>query len=282
MSAESQVIAEKRREADAVIIGAANGFSITEGINLFAHNDAFADLFGDLEKKYGIQCILQGITNMWPSPEKEWGFWSRLVNHYCIGYTGSRAMDSLLKIVHGKDYFILTSNGEGHFETAGLEKSRIWVLEGTWCTMQCSASCHDTLYPCRNILGGMAGKEKNGRVPSDLIPRCPKCGKPMRIQMAAGTYGNMIPDQAAAMRWNTFLERCRGRKIVFLELGMGPYNQLIKAPLMRLAEKEKNSFYVSVNLGQLYLPETIRDRSYGVNDSIEAALGRFERLVIGN
>ena len=40
-------IAEKFREADAILIGASNGLSITEGLHLFADNAAFDELFGD-------------------------------------------------------------------------------------------------------------------------------------------------------------------------------------------------------------------------------------------
>ena len=50
-------IAEKIKEADAILIGASNGLSITEGLHLFADNQAFEDLFGDLKRKYGLQCI---------------------------------------------------------------------------------------------------------------------------------------------------------------------------------------------------------------------------------
>ena len=53
-------IAEKFREADAILIGASNGLSITEGLHLFADNAAFERLFGDFKRKYGLGCILQG------------------------------------------------------------------------------------------------------------------------------------------------------------------------------------------------------------------------------
>ena len=43
-------IAEKIREADAILIGASNGLSITEGLHLFADNAAFEDLFGDFKR----------------------------------------------------------------------------------------------------------------------------------------------------------------------------------------------------------------------------------------
>ena len=44
-------IAEKFREADAILIGASNGLSITEGLHLFADNATFERLFGDFKKK---------------------------------------------------------------------------------------------------------------------------------------------------------------------------------------------------------------------------------------
>lgn len=53
-------IAEKINDADAVLIGASNGLSITEGLNLFADDAAFEGLFGDFKRKYGLQCILHG------------------------------------------------------------------------------------------------------------------------------------------------------------------------------------------------------------------------------
>ena len=63
-------IAEKFREADAILIGASNGLSITEGLRLFADNAAFDELFGDFKQKYGLRCILQGMMAGWPSEEE--------------------------------------------------------------------------------------------------------------------------------------------------------------------------------------------------------------------
>ena len=44
---EYREIAQKIKEADAILIGASNGFSITEGLHLFADNEVFETLFGD-------------------------------------------------------------------------------------------------------------------------------------------------------------------------------------------------------------------------------------------
>ena len=40
-------IAQKIKDADAILIGASNGLSITEGLNLFADDEAFENLFKD-------------------------------------------------------------------------------------------------------------------------------------------------------------------------------------------------------------------------------------------
>ena len=66
---EWKQISERIKEADAILIGASNGLSITEGLHLFADNQAFEDLFGDFKRKYGIRCILQGMGARWPLEE---------------------------------------------------------------------------------------------------------------------------------------------------------------------------------------------------------------------
>ena len=56
-----KIIAEKLQKADAVLIGASNGFSISEGLHIFADNQAFEELSGDFKKAYGIRSILGGM-----------------------------------------------------------------------------------------------------------------------------------------------------------------------------------------------------------------------------
>ena len=180
---EIKAIGEKIREADAVLIGASNGLSITEGLHLFADNQAFEDLFGDLKKKYGLRCILQGMGAGWPSEEEKWGFWSRLVRHYCGNYQETQVMADLKKVIGEKDYFVVTSNGECHFELCGFVPEKIYEIEGNWLTMQCAARCHERIYPWADLAKKMAAEETGGKIPSALVPACPVCGGPMQVHM---------------------------------------------------------------------------------------------------
>ena len=112
------------------MIGASNGLSITEGLHLFADNAAFERLFGDFKRKYGLGCILQGMMAGWPSEEEKWAFWARLIHHYCGQYQPTPVMNDLKAIVGEKDYFVVTSNGEGHFELCGFDPTKIYEIEG--------------------------------------------------------------------------------------------------------------------------------------------------------
>ena len=263
-------IVRKIKEADAVLIGASNGLSITEGLHLFADNQAFEELFGDLKKKYGLRCILQGMGARWPSEEEKWGFWSCLVHHYCGEYQESRVMADLKKIIGKKDYFVITSNGECHFELCGFAPEKIYEVEGSWLTMQCASCCHEKVYPWADLAEKMAKAEQEGKVSSELIPHCPVCGGPMQVHME--TDGNFIPETESRKRLEAFLEQYHGKKLVILELGIGWRNQLIKAPLMRLTAREPQAVYVTVNLGEIFIPDEIRNKSYGLDGDLAEIL----------
>ena len=249
---------------------ASNGLSITEGLHLFADNEAFEKLFGDFKRKYGLRCILQGMMAQWPSEEEKWAFWARLIHHYCGQYRPTPVMEDLKAIVGEKDYFVVTSNGEGHFELCGFDPTKIYEIEGNWFTMQCARPCHDTLYSSLEVAEKLSAAEQGGHVPAELVPRCPKCGGPMDIHMGAGQ--RMIPDTAAQARFQNFLKTYHGKKLVVLELGIGWRNQLIKAPMMRLVAGEPNATYVTINLGEIYIADNIKEKSFGLDGRLDELL----------
>lgn len=269
-------IAEKFKEADAILIGASNGLSITEGLHLFADNAAFDEVFGDFKRKYGLRCILQGMMARWPSEEEKWAFWARLIHHYCGQYRPTPVMHDLKAIVGEKDYFIVTSNGECHFEGCGFDPLNIYEIEGNWLTMQCARPCHDTRYPSLEVAERLSAAQQGTRIPAALVPRCPKCGGPMDIHMGAGQ--RMIPDAAAQARFQSFLQTHHGKNLVVLELGVGWRNQLIKAPMMRLVASEPNATYVTINLGEVYIADNIEEKSFGLDGRLDELLPALRKV----
>ncbi len=273
-------VAARLHEADAILVGASNGLSISEGLHLFADNRAFRDLFGDVRAKYHLDSILACMCAQWPSEEEKWSFWARLIDHYCLSYTPTPLMQNLVALLAGRDYFVVTSNGEGHFARCGLAPERIFEIEGNWLAMQCARPCHNRLYPTEEAVRAMIGSMRTcGRITEDLIPRCPLCHGPMQIH--AATDEHFLPDRDGERRLGAFLERVHGKRLLVLELGIGWRNQLIKAPLMRLVASEARATYVTINLGEICIAENIRDRSFGLdgalNDIIPALRKACER-----
>lgn len=266
-------IIQKLKEADAVLIGASNGLSISEGLHLFAENEAFFKMFGDFRQKYGIRSILQGMMFPFPSNEEYWAFWSRLIQHYTYEYEVSDNMKAIRSLVGKKPYFIVTSNGEGHFEAAGFETQNIYEVEGNWLEMQCKNGCHQKVYPTEDAVKKMSEAETNGHVPAELIPRCPSCGSIMRVRMVSEP--NFIENQKAIENYRMFLDRWHGKKLFILELGIGWRNQLIKAPLMNLCRQEPQATYVTVNKGEVYIRDDIKEKSYGLDGDMTKILAEL-------
>lgn len=257
-------------EADGILIGASNGLSISEGYHLFADNEDFRNLFPEFRQKYGIQCLFQGMSCNYSSEEEKWAFWSRLITKYVHGYQISSQMKNLKKIIGNKSYFIITSNGETHFEKAGFDKNCIYEIEGNLANMQCERACHHQLYPVNEIIKKMIKHEKNGRIPTELVPKCPLCGGNM--QMNYEVFPGFIRNDAAAESYMSFIDEFQDKKLVILELGIGMRNQLIKAPLMRMAASLSKCTYITVNKGEIYIPEQIEDKSYGLDGDITKIL----------
>lgn len=271
MSNTIKQVAQKIKEADAILIGASNGLSITEGLHLFASNEAFYDVLGDYAKKYGIRNILEGFFYPWPTLEEKWAFLARLINHYSGDYTGSQVMTDLRDIVGDKPYFVVTSNAEGHFELSGFEPEQVYVVEVSWLSLRCSAKCHHDLYPSMDAIKELAANQKDFKVPTELIPRCPKCGAPMEL------YNADPVDETIINNWSKFLTDFHGKKLVVLELGIGWRNQLIKAPFMRLVGREPNATYVTINKGEIYITDDIKEKSFGLDGYLSDILADIKQ-----
>jgi len=262
-------IADRIEDADAILITASNGMSITEGLHIFANNDAFHEVFGDFERRYGVRSILEGMFYRWPSLEEKWAFISRLVDRYCRGYERSQAMSDLKSIVGDKPYFILTSNMECHFELAGFDPSRVFEVEGNLLNMRCGRGCSQRMYPTMELMGRMSAEQTDCMVPVSLVPHCPDCGSPMVL------YNAMPPEDSIRAAWEKFLDDYSGKNVVVLELGVGMKNRMIKAPIMKLVAGEPGFTYVTVNLGEVYVIPEIADRSYGLDSRIDVALKKI-------
>lgn len=161
------------QEADALLIGASNGLSISEGYNIFADDHWFQKDFGDFRSRYGIRNILQGLFFQYPTEESKWAFFSRLISRKCYLEQPGPVMEDLYRLVGSKDYFIVTSNGEDHFVPAGFDRDKVFEMEGRLTQSRCQNGCGTDPYENQNEILKMAEAEKTDRSPQNWSPAVP-------------------------------------------------------------------------------------------------------------
>ena len=258
-------------ECDAVVIGAGAGLSTSAGLTY--SGERFEKNFGDFKEKYGIQDMYSGGFYPFESLEEYWAWWSRhiMVNRY--ERAPKPVYDNLRKLVEGKDYFVLTTNVDHQFQLAGFDKKRLFYTQGDYGLWQCSEPCHQRTYDNEEIVRRMWAEQRDMKIPSELAPRCPVCGKPMIMNLRCDdTFVQDDGWYAAAQRYEDFLRRHDGLRVVFLELGVGGNTPvIIKYPFWKYTFENPNALYVCVNFQEAFAPKEIAARSV----CVESDIGEF-------
>ena len=170
-------------EADTIVIGAGAGLSTSAG---FAYDgECFEKYFSDFKAKYGFRDMYSG--GFWPydTLEEYWAYWSRYIwiNRYADA--PKPVYDELLDLVKDKDYFVLTTNVDHCFQKAGFDRERLFYTQGDYGLFQCSEPCCQKTWDNEEAIRQMVERQKDMRVPSELVPNCPNCRKPMSMNLRA-------------------------------------------------------------------------------------------------
>lgn len=259
-------------DADAILVTASNGFSISEGLNLFATDDKLTTVLGDLVSKYKLPNLLTAVGFDYPDKLDKWRAYARIAEYY--NYYPGELMDKLKQIIAGKPSFIWTSNIDHHFALAGFKN--YLEIEGNWQSGICSK--HPKEHPAvdlKETLHEIYEKDQNGTLSEKDLPTCEECGAPLELNLPGHSF-NMDQDQVRD--FEKFLIKYQNKKILVLELGIGPQNRMIKAPSMQLVAGNSQSRYITINKGQLNIPSIIGTRSIGFSSTI---LDAFDALIKG-
>ena len=278
-------------QAEAVVIGAGAGLSTSAG---FVYSgERFERYFADFGRLYGFVDMYSGGFFDYPTQEAFWAYWSRYiwVNRYLD--PPEPVYDRLLALVRDKDYFVITTNVDHCFQKAGFDKHRLFYTQGDYGLFQCSEPCHNRVYENETTIREMLlaqgweigpdndlTQPEGGRllrtVPSELLPVCPVCGKPMTMNLRSDD--RFVEDEGwnrAAERYQTFLNT-HGGKVLYWELGVG-YNTpvIIKYPFWNRTAENPAAVYACVNFGDAVCPTAIQDRSVCINGDIGQVLDQL-------
>ena len=261
-------IKEKIHNVDCIVIGAGAGLSTAAGVN-YGTKD-FKKLFPELVERYGFSDMYTSSFYDFDTEEERWSYWAKHINYLCIGRDAENVYKDLFELVKDKDYFVLTTNVDRQFLKAGFDKEKVFEVQGALTKIQCARACHNKLYDNTETIKEMLKENKNCRIPSRLVPKCPICGGNMEVNLRKDNF--FVKDDYWHEReksFEKFINDNKNKKILFLELGAG-FNtpSIIRYPFEELTYKIKNAFLIRVNDKYAFVPNDIEDKSLEVEDDI--------------
>ena len=263
--------------ADAVLIGAGAGLSASAGLSY--SGERFERYFSDFHQKHGMTDMYSGGFYPYDTLEEYWAWWSRHIFYNRYVDAPLPVYQELLALVKDKNYFVLTTNVDHQFQRAGFDKNRLFYTQGDYGLWQCARPCHDKTYDNEAAVRRMVAEQRDMRIPTALIPRCPVCGGPMTMNLRIDD--TFVQDEgwhAAYRRYADFVQRHRRNRVVYLELGVGRNTPgIIKYPFWDYTLQNPRAIYACVNLGQAWAPRDIADRAICLDADIGQVLTQLLR-----
>ncbi len=262
--------------ADAIVIGAGAGLSAAAGFTYSGKR--FHENFHDFETKYNFHDMYSGGFFPYDTLEEHWAYWSRYISINRYSDPPKPVYNELFELVKDKNYFVITTNVDHCFQKAGFDKKRLFYTQGDYGLFQCSVPCHNKTYDNEKIIRKMVENQRDMKIPSELLPKCPVCGKPMTMNLRSDD--KFVEDDgwyAACARYETFLSENENKRVLFLELGVGMNTPgIIKYPFLKMTARNRKSAYVCVNRELLYAPKEIAERSLLLSEDIADVIGALK------
>lgn len=266
---------QKIQEADAIIVGGGSGMSSAAGYNHYHSKEIFENKFSQFEKKYGFNSLFDAYYYLYSTHEERWGFFSQYIKFMYEASPGQPYLD-LYEILKNKPHFILTTNIDMQFSKV-FHEEKICLFQGDFRYFQCSQPCHDKLYKNKDIIYEMDKNLIGTKVPLELIPRCPKCGRIMMPWVRDYEFLEGSSWKDGVRSYQNFLkehlEESKDKTVLFLELGVGDMTpSIIKLPFWKMTTNYPNTFYISINQEKSSTPKHLQGKSMAIAEDIAQVL----------
>ena len=266
------------QNADAILIGAGAGLSTSAGLIYSG-------------EKYGIKDMYSGGFYPFTDSETKWAWWAR--NIYFNRYIDppKPVYKNLLSLLKDKNYFVITTNVDHHFQRVGFDKNRLFYTQGDFGLFQSVNPKIQKTYDNEEwVMKAMEAqrfiKDENGifilpnnkkismQIPTNLIPKCPDDNSDVTMNLRIDD--SFLEDEGwhkASEAYYNFLEENKNKHILFLELGVGENTpMIIKYPFWQMTMENEKAMYACINYGEAFYPQEIEDRSICIDGDIASIL----------
>lgn len=262
--------------AEAIVIGAGAGLSTAAGLTY--SGERFHRYFHDFESAFGIADMYSGGFYPFPDAETRWAWWARHIYFNRYVDPPKPVYRTLLKLLDGKDYFVITTNVDHQFQRAGFDRARLFYTQGDYGLFQSANPLNQKTYDNEAwVLRAMAAqgfvRDDDGvyqippsgvvmRLPGDLIPKCPDGGDAVMNLRADDSFVEDAGWHRASSAYADYLNRHGDGHVLFLEIGVGGNTPvIIKYPFWTMAAENPKAVYACLNFDEACCPKEIESRS---------------------
>lgn len=266
--------AQKVKEAECIIVGAASGLSASGGGDFYyENNDSYKKYFGKFEEKYHFNGAFDGMMHPYETREEFWGYLATFLHTTQTAPVRKPYLD-LHEILKGKEFHILTTNQDTQFMRLYTEE-QVSEIQGDHRFFQCANQCCDETWDAVKPVEEMIEAMGEGRtVPTELVPHCPHCGAEM-FPWVRG-YGNFLQGTKYDRQYqkiSDYIQAHGKEKILLIELGVGRMTPMfIQEPFWNLTLSLPDAYYISINDKYDFLPQQIEDKGMVIVDNIAKVL----------
>lgn len=285
------------QSAEAIVIGAGAGLSTSAGFTY--SGERFERYFFDFAKKYKIKDMYSGGFYPFPDSETRWAWWARNIYFNRYVEPPKPVYKDLLCVFKNKNYFVITTNVDHQFQSAGFDKKRLFYTQGDFGLFQSVDPKIQKTYDNEDwVMRAMEAqgfiKDENGvfdvpdnkeismKLPKGLIPKSPDGNFDVTTNLRADS--SFVEDEGwhkASESYYNFLEENKNKHILFLELGVGANTPvIIKYPFWQMTKSNEKAIYACINYGAAFCPMEIEDRSICIDGDIGEVLNSILKLPV--
>ena len=267
-----RLLREKIDAADAIVVGTASGMSAASGLRFYYQDDDdYKKIAGGLRDKYDVHNMFDAYYDRRFTKGEHWALLLRTIRHLYEVETGETYKD-LYELLKGKNYYIVTTNQDAQLFRL-FPADKITRLQGDMRYFQCKNRCHDEIYYNKEMVYDLIDKIEGDSLPEKYIPKCPHCGGEMVDWVRSPYFLQGKEYEREYSRYMNFLRSNMGKKVLFLELGVGMMTPMfIKEPFMNMVYQFPDAFYITVNPKHAIVPREIASKSLDIQDDIAFVL----------
>ena len=282
--------------ADAIVVGAGAGLSTAAGLTY--SGERFERYFSDFAKKYQIKDIYSGGFYPFPDEETLWAWWARHIYYNRYIDAPKPVYPQLLKLLEGKDYFVITTNVDHQFQRAGFDKKRLFYTQGDYGLFQSiDPKVQETFDNEEWTVKAMEAqgfiRDANGifqvpesgtismQLPTELIPTAPN-GDPVTMNLRSDdTFIEDAGWHKASAAYSDFLRRHKNQHVLYLEIGVGANTPvIIKYPFWQMTKDNDRAKYACLNYGEAHCPREIEKQAICIDGDTAEVLTLIQNAFI--